>query len=243
MRPIALSVIHIDNDRGRSVICWRNSREYTGKHATQGSPVVLNDEGLESQIMDVKSIKGIAVVSIEQGEKVGTVDDVLFDLDRKRIIAFKLIKPGFLRAGGIALKMEDTQSIGKDAVMIQNRERIRELKDERDLHGRADYDAISSLRVVTQDGTYVGNLATVQFDPHTGAFTHLEVTGPGFMDRLRRNQVVGISEVVSMGTDVVVIPDSYAPAQTDTEQEETRETEVEVDEGENPTEKRGEILQ
>lgn len=194
--------------------------------------------------MDVKSLKGIAVVSIEQGEKVGTVDDLLFDLDRKRVVAFKLNKPGFLRAGGIALRMDDVMSIGKDAVMIQNREQVRESKGERDLQGLPDYSAISSLRVVTQDGTYVGNLATMRLDQKTGALTHLEITGGGFMDRLRRNQVVDISDVISMGTDVVVIPDKYAPVSAEPSESVEQESDgTNSDEPESPDAKRGEILQ
>jgi uncharacterized protein YrrD len=187
--------------------------------------------------MDVKSLKGIAVVSIEQGEKVGTVDDLLFDLEGRKVVAFKLIKPGLLRSGGIVLRMDDVESIGKDAVMIRNRERIRELKDERDLQGRPDLAALSSLRVVTQDGTYVGNLATVQFDQKFGRLTAIEITGGGLMDRLRRTKEVEISEVVSMGTDVVIIPDSYAPVSS----EEPESKEEPADDEEKT--KRGEILQ
>jgi uncharacterized protein YrrD len=199
--------------------------------------------------MDVKSLKGIAVVSIQQGEKVGTVDDVLFDLENRRVIAFKLIKPGFLRSGGIAITMEDIESIGKDAVMIQHRDRIRELKSERDLQSRPGYSDLSALRVVTQDGTYVGNLATVQVDPQNGKLTQIEVTGGGLIDRLRRNKIVGIEEVVSLGTDVVVIPDKYAPVpETEEESTETDETigisaDNEASDSTDPKPKRGEILQ
>jgi uncharacterized protein YrrD len=207
--------------------------------------------------MDVKSLKGIAVVSIEEGEKVGTVDDVLFDMEQRRIIGFKLNKPGFLRSGGIAVMMGDVRSIGKDAVMIPDRERIRELKQERDLQSRPGYSAMSTLRVVTQDGTYVGNLSTLQVEPATGKLTQIEITGGSLMDRLRRNQVVDIDEVVSLGTDVVVIPDKYAPLMDESEttepedgeesassevSDETEQIDQSDDSGDSKP-KRGEILQ
>ncbi len=162
--------------------------------------------------MDVKSLKGIAVVSIEQGEKVGMVDNVLFDLENRRIIAFKLIKPGLMRSGGIVLTMTDVENIGKDAVMIRNKDKIRELKNERDLQNRPDLASLSSLRVVTQDGAYVGKVATVQFEPRNGVITDLEITGTGLIDRLRRNKSIEARELVSIGSDVVVVPDRYAPA-------------------------------
>ncbi|MEX2425305.1 MAG: PRC-barrel domain-containing protein [Thermomicrobiaceae bacterium] len=201
--------------------------------------------------MDVKSLKGIAIVSIEQGEKVGTVDNILFNFDDKRVIAFKMIKPGLLRSGGIVLKMEDVESIGRDAVMIRNREKIRELKEERDLQSRPDLSALSALRVVTQDGTYVGNLATAQFEPKTGLLTHLEVTGGGFIDKLRRNKTIAIDEVASIGTDVAVVPNSYAPQGADPEpdnsEDDSEPEPMELPERTGPEqtskEKRGEILQ
>lgn len=188
--------------------------------------------------MDVKSLKGIAVVSIEEGEKVGVVDNVLFDLDPKRVIAFNLIKPGLLRSGGLILPMEDVESVGPDAVMIRSRDKIREQKGDRDYENRPDLNSLSNLRVVTQDGTYIGTLATVQFDTKTGLITQLEVTGSGFMDRLRRNQIVDVAEAISIGTDVVVIPDTYAPQKGESESESQT-----VGEQDEPEKKRGEILQ
>ena len=161
--------------------------------------------------MDVKSLKGIAVVSIEQGEKVGMIDNVLFDLENRRIIAFKMIKPVLMSSGGIVLRMYDVENIGKDAVMIQHKDKIRELKEERDLQNRPDLGDLSSLRVVTEDGTFVGNVATVQFEPRNGVITDLEITGTGMMSRLRRNKSIPARQIVSIGADVVVVPDKYAP--------------------------------
>lgn len=174
--------------------------------------------------MDAKSLKGIAVVCIEEGEKVGTVDNILFDLEGRRVIAFKLVKPNLLRSGGIVARMDDIESIGKDAIMIKNKERVREFKTEGDLQSSPDLHSLSSLRVVSEDGTYIGNMATIQFDKNNGAITDIEVTGGSFIDRLRRNLVVPASEVVSIGSDVVVIPDKYAPATEADEADATHET-------------------
>jgi uncharacterized protein YrrD len=161
--------------------------------------------------MDVKTLIGIAVVSIEDGEKVSTVDDVIFDLERKRVIAFRLSRSGLFGGGGNVVAMSDVESIGKDAVMIRNRSRVREEKDERELAGRPDLGKLTSLRVVTQDGAYVGNLATVQIDTKTGSITNLEISGGTLMSVLRRNREVPAAEVVSIGSDVAVIPNRYGP--------------------------------
>lgn len=190
--------------------------------------------------MDVKSLKGIAVVSIEHGEKVGTVDNMVFDLEARKVLAFKIRKSSMPRSGKMLLSFNDIRSIGPDAVMIENKDCLRNEKKDRDFHNRPDLSALSGLRVVTRDGTFVGNLATVQFDTKTGHLNAIETTGGGFIDILRRNQVIEISEVVSIGTDVVVVPDSYAP-------EDSREDETDAHDksaGESATEKESErILQ
>lgn len=173
--------------------------------------------------MDAKSLKGIAVVCIEEGEKVGTVDNILFDLEGRRVIAFKLVKPNLLRSGGIVARMDDIESIGKDAIMIKNKARVREFKTEGDLQSLPDLHSLSSLRVVSEDGTYIGNVATIQFDKENGVITDIEVTGSRMMDRLRRNLVVPSSEVVSIGSDVVVVLDKHAPITDDDEADESDE--------------------
>lgn len=161
--------------------------------------------------MDVKSLSGIAVVSIEDGEKVGTVDDVVFNLESRRVIGFRLGRTGLIRGGRSVVSMSDVESVGSDAVMIRNRSMVRDEQNEREFADRPHLRELTSLRVVTQDGAYVGNLATVRFDPSNGSITHLEVSGGSLMSMLRRNREIPADVVLSMGTDVVVVPDQYGP--------------------------------
>lgn len=176
--------------------------------------------------MDVRSLKGIAVISIEHGEKVGTVDNALFDLDSRRVVAFRIRKSSFPGTARQLISMDDVQNIGPDAVMIQNKDSLRNEKEDREFHNRPDLAAISTLRAVTQDGTYVGNVSTVQFDQKSGNLTAIETTGGGFMDLLRRPKVIGMSEVISIGADVVVVPDQYASGSPRQEQNDTAEADT-----------------
>lgn len=169
--------------------------------------------------MDARSLKGIAVVSIEDGEKVGTVDDMIFNLETMQVLAFRLSRTGFFRSAGELVAMEDVESLGKDAVMIRNRDVLREEKSEREFQDRPDLKSFGNLRVVTQDGSYVGDLATVHIDQKTGSVTELEVSGGSLFAMLRRNLEVPASEVISIGNDVVVISDHYAAAEAGPEEE------------------------
>jgi uncharacterized protein YrrD len=161
--------------------------------------------------MDVKSLKGIAVVSIADGEKVGTVDETLFDTQQRRLVVFRLSRSNILRGDREHVRLRDVRSIGRDAVMIENRDAVRGERDIKELKSLVDLKTLASLRVVTESGHYVGNLATVQFDKNTGAMTVFEVSGPSIVSVLRRNREIPSSEVISIGSDVIVVPNSYGP--------------------------------
>src|SRR5699024_2517610 len=91
------------------------------------------------------------------------------------------------------------------------KDRVRDAQDNREYSEMPALHAVTSLRVVTENGSYVGNLSTVHIDPETGALSQLEISGGGFMSMFRDQREVPAPDIVSMGTDVVVIPDTYGP--------------------------------
>lgn len=167
--------------------------------------------------MDAKTLKGIAVVAVKDGEKVGSVDELIFNQETRKLLAFRLSRSGFFSSTRQIILMSDVDNIGQDAVMIPNRDVVREESDERDLHGRPELKQLINLRVVTQDGTYVGTLSAIHFDPKTGDMTQLDVGGGDLMHMFRKGVEVPATEVISMGGDVLVIPNRFAPGQAEEE--------------------------
>jgi uncharacterized protein YrrD len=161
--------------------------------------------------MDVKSLKGIAVVSIEDGEKLGTIDDMIFNLDSRHLIAFRLARTRFFRGERNLIAMADVESVGSDAIMVRNRSRLRDERHEREFSERPDLAKLTSLPVVTEHGGYVGTLASVDFDPETGAITHLGIAAGGLRSVLGEKKQVPAADIISIGADVVVVPNRYGP--------------------------------
>lgn len=176
--------------------------------------------------MDVKSLKGIAVVSIEDGEKLGTVDDMLFNLEARRLIGFRMARTGFLRGDRGLVAMDDVESVGTDAIMVRNRSQLRDEQHERDFADRPGLDKLTSLRVVTEHGGYIGGLATVEFDPQSGALTELGVSAGGLRSVLGGTNRIPASDIVSIGTDVVVVPNKYGREGETEEPTEERRPEI-----------------
>lgn len=169
--------------------------------------------------MDTKRLKGIAVVSVQDGEKVGTVDDLLFNPETRKVLAFRLSRTGLFGSSREIILMSDVDNIGQDAVMIPNRNVVRPESEERELLDRPGLKQLGNLRVVSHDGTYVGTVATIHIDQKTGEMSRIDVGGGDLMKMFRSNIEVPATEIVSMGADVVVIPDRYAPDHDHVEEE------------------------
>lgn len=160
--------------------------------------------------MDAKSLKGIAIVSVKDGEKVGTVDELVFNPETRRVLALRLGRTGLFGSSRDIILMHDVDTIGRDAVMIPNRDAVRPESEARDLQGRPGLKQLGNLRVVTEDGTYVGNLTTVHIDQKTGEMSQIDVGSGQLIGVFRKSVEIPASEIVSMGGDVVIVPNSYA---------------------------------
>lgn len=151
--------------------------------------------------MDLKQLKGIAIVSVAAGEKLGVVDDVILDTQELRLAALRLTSGGLLHKEHQYVPISAIRSIGTDAVMVGEATAIQATPGER-ASGYHSLDEIGKLKVVTADGTYLGTLATVHLDPSSRQLTEFEInTG-----LLHTNKRIPAESVTSIGADVMVVP-------------------------------------
>ncbi len=176
--------------------------------------------------MDIKSLKGIAVVAIDDGARLGSVNDVLCDLDNRSVRAFVINDGGRLRSTNRILDIGDVRSIGADAVMIQSRDVLKADREDTRYQSFTNLHSVTSLHVVSQSGDMVGNIATIQFETSDGTFSDLEISKHGLLGTFQAKIVVPAAAAVSMGRDVVVIPNEYT-ASSDTGERTTATQETE----------------
>lgn len=159
-------------------------------------------------VVDVKEVQGRPIVTIANGEKIGEIDDVVIDGQDRRVGAFRIRSGGFLSKQHHYLPFGAIQTIGDDAVMIQSGDALQQSYGDR-ADGYFTLGTLTKLRVVTQSGTYVGDIASARFDPATGQITDLEVGTGGIF---RSNTIVDRSSVISVGSDIIVVSDTTASA-------------------------------
>jgi uncharacterized protein YrrD len=162
--------------------------------------------------MDIKSLKDTAVVSINKGEKVGAVEDVLIDSANRRVAALKVQSGGFLRRSQNYLPYDAIQSIGKDAIMIQDPDVLKDKYEGTppELHNLGN---VTSVRVVTDTGTYIGNVSSVHFEPEDGHITEYEVNPGGISGAFGSTKVIDSASITSIGEDIMIVPAASADAQ------------------------------
>ncbi|HET7034340.1 MAG TPA: PRC-barrel domain-containing protein [Thermomicrobiaceae bacterium] len=158
--------------------------------------------------MDAKTLKGIAVVAIQDGQKVGSVSQVRFNIDRRRIQGFEVGTGGLFGGNTLYLPMDNVASLGPDAIMIRDRDALSGDSASDQVQQFPTLDDLTSLRVISQGGALLGTLARVDIDPQTGAMSAIEIEKPGITGAFKAHIDVPIDQVISLGRDVAVVPDS-----------------------------------
>lgn len=124
--------------------------------------------------MKVSEIIGKSVVSMSDGEKVGTVQDVIIDSGQLRATAIVL---GGTPGQGY-LPFETVKSIGNDAVTIETAQVIQWATQVNAATGRPTAD-LKKLPVMDASGTELGKLQDILVDIPSGQIVSLLVAGGG----------------------------------------------------------------
>lgn len=160
--------------------------------------------------MDAKTLKGIAVIAIQDGQKVGTVSQIRFNLDRRRIQGFEVGTGGLFGGNTLFLPMDNVASLGPDAIMVRDRDALLGDSASDRVQQFPTLDDLTSLRVISQGGALLGTLVRVDIDAQSGAMTAIEIEKPGITGAFKAHIDVPIDEVISIGRDVAVVPDHVA---------------------------------
>lgn len=161
--------------------------------------------------MDAKDLKGRAVVTISGAEKVGEVDDILFDPQYRQVVGF-LVKRGLFGSPD-ALPRGAVNAIGADAITIPSagvlnaRDRFPELADAVTLS------AIDGTNVVTAGGDLLGKLSSVEVDDDVRTVTCYTLDASLWQRVRHRVPRIAASDVVRLGSDGIMIVTDAAAAQ------------------------------
>ena len=159
----------------------------------------------------ISDFLGKPILSADNGEKVGTVADVLVDAGASRIVG--VIVGGGLMKSEQVLPYEDVQVMGGDAVIARTRDHI---VGAREWHeGGSDATRANSYkdrRVITTAGRELGSVRDLYVNDRTGAIEGYDIAGPAFSRLVERRSPLPQSAGVTVGPDALIVSEEAARA-------------------------------
>ena len=154
--------------------------------------------------MNIEQLHGRAVVSVQQAEKLGSIDDVLVDLQQHRLAG--LVLRGGLFRGGPTIDWSEVRTVGQDAVMVDTNAAAREAHNQGELANMPKFGSVRGTKVVTDAGELAGTISGLDIDQQTGAVTNYIVAAPTTgLFRTAPHYLVPPHAVKAVGKDLMTV--------------------------------------
>jgi uncharacterized protein YrrD len=155
--------------------------------------------------MDIRELRGRPVVALSEADTLGRVADALFETSPFRVVALRLDGDG----PESVVPFDRIRSVGADAVTIEDAtaaESGRRLSAFRDLPG---IDALTRLKIVDENGTYLGDVETIDVDGETGRVVRLGTHKGGVLGLGVERRMLSADAIRRVGAEVITV---VAPA-------------------------------
>lgn len=155
-----------------------------------------------------RELAGLAVVTLAGGEKLGRIDDVVFNPANGLVTGF------FVDRGGMFSKAKflpagDVQGLGDDALTTQSESAL--LDGPSAITGEVAAKTIENLPVLNPEGTVLGKVADIGVDTANLTVPYLVLSGSLISNALHGKPHLPISAVQMVGADSVIVSSSYDP--------------------------------
>ena len=164
-----------------------------------------------------KELIGRNIVTIDSGNQIDRVHDLVFDHDANQVLALLVDEGGWFRAAKV-VPFESVKNIGEDAVMVQDESAVISARDDSRIAELLDTNVgLIGTKLLTTDGRDLGKIADVYFDEHSGKVVGYEATGGVFSDLSSGRTFVPAPESISIGENAAIVPISVATAMEEQE--------------------------
>lgn len=158
--------------------------------------------------MQADALKGLAVVAMAEGAKLGYVEDVVVDPQARRVAALLVGSNGQT----FVVPFERVRSIGADAVTVESAQATQALSQGDVFSNLPGLSAMKKLKVVDEAGTFIGAVSGFALDQATGGLLSLTVHKGGILGLGGTTTTVDITAVRSIGPELVTIQAEGAAA-------------------------------
>jgi uncharacterized protein YrrD len=160
--------------------------------------------------MNSKQLKGLKVIDLVDGTALGTIDHAVFDPAAQKVVGFSVVggQSGGLAEDGLMVAAASVHALGPDALTLDNAATAHQAWVDAVYGPLEPLDALAKRKIVTEGGTDLGEVVSIEFDPQSFAMTGVEVS-PGFF---KAHTHLAGRHIVRVGSDIVVVADAATVA-------------------------------
>ncbi|MDD3806250.1 MAG: PRC-barrel domain-containing protein [bacterium] len=161
-------------------------------------------------MMRGKEITGLPVYDASEGQKLGSIKDIVVDIDSRKVEGFTVDTGGLFGPGHKVLPMDEIKNIGPDAVMVEDKthavlhDENREPKISKIL---AEGHTVYGKKILTRSGKELGTVSDIMVETDSGIISGYEISGGVARDISRGRSVVPMTDDFTAGPDAIVVPD------------------------------------
>ena len=155
--------------------------------------------------MRANELTGRAVVALSNAEKIGQVEDVLFDAPFRQVLGFR-VKRGGLFGKAQALLRDSVTSVGADALTVQSPDVVNDEERFSELAHAATLSQVERTQVVTESGELMGTIAHLEIDDDARKVTSYTLSS-SLRDRVMRHEAESVQadEVLRLGEGGIMV--------------------------------------
>jgi sporulation protein YlmC with PRC-barrel domain len=154
--------------------------------------------------MDASALKDMAVISLQEGTRLGRVEQALFDLVSRQLQALEVRGD----AGTFIVPFEQIERIGSDAVTVASSQ-VTQTPTASSITGSLlGLHEIGKLKVVDNAGTFLGSISAIEFDPADGHVTQISAHKGGMLGIGGTTTPVDASAILMVGSELLTVTTS-----------------------------------
>lgn len=155
-------------------------------------------------------ILGLPVISFDNGEKLETVEDIIYSDKSNSVIAL-LVRTGGAFSTSQVLPFNKIRSLGEDAIIVSSADTIVNIDTVEDIHqSLKDQVNVRGKIIMTEDGKNLGVVSDLAIDPVSGKVLGYQASGGIFHDLYEGKPYVPAPITIKVGRDVVFVPSETA---------------------------------
>lgn len=147
---------------------------------------------------------GLPILCMESGKKIGSIKDLIFNPRLKRITAV-LVEAKHHGIGKKVIPFTDILNFGKDALVVNNMECMKNYNKLEDFNECRERKKISGLKIYSKSGVDYGIVKDVLFDSATGFIEGVEVSDGIINDIYKGRNIIPFFGKVEFSEESIIV--------------------------------------